>query len=320
MLIKILLLSCIYMTLQASNILTDYRKHGLDGIEKRMDLALTDKEYWDTIVKNKDTSFGYFESYNAILTCNKSKSNLKLFKKNKNKFTLIEEYNAFTGKAKGDKVREGDLKTPIGIYNLEKKISKLDSFYGPLAFVTNYPNIYDLYLGKNGSGIWIHGLPTKQKRDDYTKGCIAINNDNIVCLDKEINIDNTLLIIHPNKQNEKITKDQLSTILSQLFEWRYSWIYNDINTYLSFYSKNFKRFDGMNYERFKQYKTRIFNKQEQKTIIFNDINIIPYPNLDNTFYLTFKEYYKSDSFKFEGYKTLILKLNDKDKLEIITEK
>ncbi|CAI6147276.1 MAG: hypothetical protein SPLUMA1_SPLUMAMAG1_01934 [uncultured Sulfurimonas sp.] len=58
-----------------------------------------------------------------------------------------------------DKIREGDLRTPIGVYKLVKKLSKVDSFYGPLAFATSYPNSYDKYLGKNGSGIWIHGLP-----------------------------------------------------------------------------------------------------------------------------------------------------------------
>ena len=101
------------------------------------------------------------------------------------------------------KKKEGDLKTPLGIYELTKKISKLDSFYGPLAFVTSYPNIYDKFRGKNGSGIWIHGLPTEQKRDEFTKGCIAINNSNLETLDKYININSTMLIINSSKTIQK---------------------------------------------------------------------------------------------------------------------
>ncbi len=46
---------------------------------------------------------------------------------------------------KGDKKTEGDLRTPIGVYDLVKKISNVDEFYGPLAFVISYPNIYDRY-------------------------------------------------------------------------------------------------------------------------------------------------------------------------------
>ncbi|MDB2562175.1 L,D-transpeptidase family protein [Sulfurimonas sp.] len=318
---KILLLLLVGLNLNADAILTDYRNNGVEGIEKKMDEELTHVAYWNSLLKDIDTSFGYIESYQSILTCNKAKSTLSLFKHNKeSKFTLQEQYSAFTGKVKGDKRKEGDLKTPIGLYNIQKKISKLDSFYGPLAFVTSYPNIYDKFLGKNGSGIWIHGLPTEQERDDFTKGCIAINNDNIVCLDKELDIDSTLLIINPDKDNMGTSKKVLAKILADLYEWRYSWLYNDTKKYLSFYSSDFVRDDGMKYSRFVKYKTRIFKKEERKTIIFNDINVIPYPKNKDIFQITFKEFYNSSSFKFEGNKILIVKINEGHNFQILTEK
>jgi murein L,D-transpeptidase YafK len=304
-----------------ANILTTYRTYGLDNIEKQMDLELTKKEYWSQYLKSIDTSFGYIESYSNILTCNKSKSTLRLYKRNsKNRYYLDKEYSAFTGKLKGDKIKEGDLRTPIGIYNLTKKISKLDSFYGPLAFVTSYPNSYDKFKGKNGSGIWIHGLPTQQKRDDFTKGCIAINNSNIEALDRRINIDKTLLIINPKEVKKKISKKTLTSILASLYEWRYAWLYNDIDKYLQFYSSDFIRFDGMNFQRFKKYKTRIFKKPEKKTIMFNNISVIPYPNSSNIYQITFKEFYKSNSYAFNGNKVLMIKLDNKNNMKIFTER
>ena len=318
---KLLLLSLLSFSLYAENILTTYRMHGVKDIEKQMDLELSNVSYWNNFLTEEDTSFGYMEAYQSILTCDKEKSTLSLFKKNKKqKFTLVEEYNAFTGKAKGDKKREGDLKTPIGLYNIEKKISKLDSFYGPLAFVTTYPNIYDTFRGKNGSGIWIHGLPTEQERDDYTKGCIAINNDNIVCLDKEIDIASAMLIISPDKKTNKAPKKMLAQILANLYAWRYAWLYNDTKKYLSFYSDDFVRHDGMKYSRFVKYKTRIFKKQEKKKIIFNDINVIPYPNSSDIFQITFKEFYTSNSFQFEGNKILMVKVDANNNFKIFTEK
>ena len=318
---KLFIIVLFNLSLQASSILTDYRQNGLDGIEKKMDLELTKDKYWNNVLKNIDTSFGYIESYNSILTCDKEKSTLSLFKLDtKKKYVQLEEYSAFTGKIKGDKIKEGDLKTPIGIYNLEKKISKLDSFYGPLAFVTNYPNTYDKFRGKNGSGIWIHGLPTEQERDDYTKGCIAINNDNIMCLDKEVHIDSTLLIINPDKQKIEVSKKVLASILANLYEWRYSWLYNDTKKYLSFYADNFVRDDGMKYERFLTYKTRIFNKKEKKKILFHDINVIAYPAAKDIFQITFKEFYTSNSFKFEGNKVLMVKVDANHNFKILTEK
>ncbi|MFT5661457.1 MAG: murein L,D-transpeptidase YafK [Sulfurimonas sp.] len=321
MLNKIALLLLLSISMYANSILTNYRIHGIQDVEKQMDLELTYDSYWYQHIKNIDTSFGYLESYQSILTCNKEKSTLSLFKNDeKKKFIPIEKYNAFTGKIKGDKVKEGDLKTPIGLYTIEKKISKLDSFYGPLAFVTTYPNIYDKYKGKNGSGIWIHGLPTEQERDDYTKGCIAINNENIVCLDKEVNIDSTLLIINPQTKTKEVSKKILAKILANLYQWRYSWLYNDTEKYLSFYSKDFVRDDGMKYSRFIAYKTRIFKKAEKKKITFTDINLVPYPNTKDVFQITFKEFYASSSFTFEGDKTLMIKIDKNNNFQIFTEK
>lgn len=320
MLSKISILLLLSFSLYANSILTNYRINGVEDIEKQMDLELADVEYWNQYLKDRDNSFGYIESYSSILTCNKENSTLSLYKQNKKKkFKFIKNYDAFTGKMEGDKKKEGDLRTPLGIYNLTKKISKLDSFYGPLAFVTSYPNTYDNYRGKNGSGIWIHGLPTEQKRDAFTKGCIAINNSNIKCLDENIDIKNTLLIINPKEFKNSIKKEILVSILTSLYEWRYAWIYDDIDGYLNFYSKNFIRDNGMNYDEFKKYKTRLFKKNEKKTILFNNISVIKYPNTTDIYQIKFTELYNSKSVKFNGEKILMIQI-DGSKMKIFTEK
>ncbi|WP_373003400.1 murein L,D-transpeptidase family protein [Sulfurimonas sp.] len=321
---KIIFVLLVTLSLYSNDILTNYRINGINDIAKQMDLELTKKEYWDKYIKDKDTTFGYLESYPNILTCNKENSTLNLYTKDTNStYEFKKEYSAYTGKIKGDKIKEGDLKTPIGIYQITKKLSrenKLDSFYGPLAFVTSYPNTYDKYRGKNGHGIWIHGLPTEQERDEFTKGCIAINNSNIECLDKRIDIDGTLLIINSNEVHKGVSKETLASILSQLYAWRYSWLFDDIKGYLNFYSNDFIRFDGMNFYGFKKYKTRVFKKVEKKTIIFNNINVLPYPNSENVYQITFKEFYKSDTFEFTGDKTLVIKLDETNSMKILTEK
>lgn len=318
---KIVLILILGFLGYSDTLLTNYRVNGVQDIEKQMDLELAKTSYWNNYLKDKDTSFGYLESYSTVLACNKEDSSLALYKHDKNKkFTFLKNYDAFTGKAKGDKYKEGDLKTPLGVYNLTKKISNVDSFYGPMAFVTSYPNTYDSYRGKNGSGIWIHGLPIEQERDEFTKGCIAINNSNIECLDRQIDINSTILIIDSKDVKKEIQKEKLSKLLAGLYEWRYSWLYNDTEKYLSFYSEDFVRSDGMEYETFKKYKRRIFNKDEKKKIIFNNINVVPYPNSSNIFQITFKEYYKSSSFKFEGDKVLMVRIDKDNNFKIFTEK
>jgi len=315
-----ILFTLLCVPLFSSDILTQYRNNGIENIEKQLDRDLMQKEYWREYLKDKETTFGYIESYPNVLTCNKSKATLTLYKRDINSsYKIKREYSAFTGKQKGDKYKEGDLKTPVGVYDLTKKISDVDSFYGPMAFVTSYPNIYDIYQGKNGSGIWIHGLPTKQKRDEFTKGCIAIENANLECLDKNIDFSKTLLIINEDEIEKNISKETLTQLLSDLYAWRYAWLYNNIEDYLSFYADEFRRHDGMNRDAFVKYKKRVFAKDEKKSIIFQNLNVIPYPSLLETYKITFKEIYHSESFSFIGNKELIVKLIDK-RLKIVTEK
>lgn len=317
---KVFLLVLLFAPLFSSDILTQYRNSGIENIEKQLDSDLRELEYWSEYLKDKETTFGYIESYANVLTCNKSKAQLTLYKRDANSsYKIKKEYSAFTGKQKGDKYKEGDLKTPVGVYNLTKKISDVDSFYGPLAFVTSYPNVYDIYQGKNGSGIWIHGLPTKQKRDEFTRGCIAIDNPNLECLDRNIDISKTLLIINEDEVAKNISKETLALLLSDLYAWRYAWLYNNLEDYLSFYADDFRRHDGMDRDAFVKYKRRVFAKDEKKSIIFQNLNVIPYPNHLHTYKITFKEIYRSESFSFIGDKELIIKLID-GKLKIVTEK
>ncbi len=309
-------------SLGANSILDNYRQHGINNIEKQLDLELTSPLYWEKKLQNKDTTFGYIESYPSILTCDKNSSTLSLYKLDENStYKLKREYSAFTGKRSGDKKVEGDLKTPLGIYLIEERLdksTKLDPFYGPLAFVTSYPNIYDKVQGKTGSGIWLHGLPIKRERDDFTRGCIAINNTNIECLDENIDIDKTILIINQNK-HAQITKEKLNLLLTQLFEWRYSWLYNDIQNYLSFYADDFIRYDRMKIKQFSKYITQTFEKNEKKIILFNNINIIPYPNTQDIYQITFKEYYKSNTIEDNKDKTLLVKIDKFNNLKIFIE-
>lgn len=321
------LLSIIFIidsSLFANNTLTDYRKNGLANLEKKMDYELTKKSYWSKYMKTQDTTFGYLEKYSNVLTCNKQRSNLILYVKNKNdKYYMKNKQNAFTGKNKGDKTKEGDSKTPIGIYDLTSKKSKkernLDPFYGPFAFVTSYPNMYDKFQGKSGHGIWIHGLPKDEEREDYTRGCIAIQNNNLTTLEKKIDITKTLLIVDDSWIKKDISKKTLSSILAQLYEWRYAWLYNDIKSYLSFYASDFIRSDGMDYSKFTRYKTRVFKKLGKKTILFTDINVLPYPNTKNIYQITFKEFYSSPTFKFTGNKVLMIRVDKNNNMKIFTE-
>lgn len=211
------------------------------------------------------------------------------------------------------------MKTPIGAYKLTQRITNVDPFYGPLALTTNYPNMYDKTQGKTGHGIWIHGLPLNQERDDFTQGCIALDNTKITNLDKKINIDNSVLVISEQKL-QQVTKEDMSTVLSNIYKWRDAWKDSDITSYLSFYDENFKKSNGQTFQKFSRYKKRIFNRNEQKTIEFFNINIIPYPNDTNKkiFKVVMDELYKTKNHTFNGKKELYLEVKN-NSISILAE-
>jgi murein L,D-transpeptidase YafK len=316
--VKLFFISFFALTsLFASETVTFYKSGGKKLLDQQMNIP----SYWSGSVFNKDLRFGYFEKAFSLLTCSKEKGSLELYTPDSQKrFSLKKRYSAFTGKNSGDKRIEGDLKTPVGIYRLVEKKKRVDPFYGPMAFVTSYPNVYDRIRGKNGDGIWVHGVPLSGSRDPFTRGCIAIDNNDLLQLDQSINPSNTLLIIDGNLKFGNNPSSVYSAILAGLYQWKYAWTYNDLESYISMYDNSFKRYDGMNLSQFKSYKERIFSKNEDKTILLDDINIIPYPGeKQNLFWITFNQLYQSDSHRFKGEKSLLVRLNSNQSISILTE-
>ncbi|MDR2307266.1 MAG: L,D-transpeptidase family protein [Paucimonas sp.] len=98
----------------------------------------------------------------------------------------LKTYRISLGKQpKGAKEREGDKKTPEGLYSLDWR--KVSDRYN-LAMHISYPNITDAAKARRegvdaGSMIMIHGTPLNEEYPewyfhtlDWTEGCIAMRN------------------------------------------------------------------------------------------------------------------------------------------------
>lgn len=89
----------------------------------------------------------------------------------------------------GHKMREGDFRTPEGRYQLVERKANSDYF---LAIRISYPNATDVSRSRSrgddpGGAIMIHGLPNNPtrsieyyRRADWTNGCIAVSNSDMV--------------------------------------------------------------------------------------------------------------------------------------------
>ena len=89
----------------------------------------------------------------------------------------------------GPKQREGDFRTPEGAYQLARRNQRSDFF---LSIEVSYPNDTDLRKARRsgvraGGLIMIHGEPNVPRkppnyyaRNDWTDGCIAVSNADMV--------------------------------------------------------------------------------------------------------------------------------------------
>ncbi|EIP3687337.1 murein L,D-transpeptidase, partial [Campylobacter coli] len=267
--------------LGASDLVKIYLNQGLDAVGVAIEKELTNKDFWLDEIGDRNISLGYYNDDVAIVLTNKTDKILRVYSYSDGKIKQDFEQKAIITGLMGDKQVEGDLKTPVGFYELGRKFNPGDPYYGPFAFATTYPNLLDKVQGKTGGGIWIHGYPLDGTRlDEFkTRGCIALFNENLEEFAKVVQ-DKKVFAMTEEKEKVRAKKEDIAALLADLFAWKLAWTDSDINTYLNFYDeKQFKRFDKMKFEQFASMKKSIFSRKEDKKIKFSDINISPYPNV-----------------------------------------
>ena len=275
--VKLVVLVFLSLNLFAKDLVDVYRKDGIIAVEKELEKGLRDVDFWKKYLENKNTDYGFYETKEYVIVAEKENKKMTLFAKNGDDYKQISKDSMIVGEKAGDKFLEGDKKTPEGAFELVQKRTGLDQFYGPFALVTEYPNTFDKSLDKKGHGIWIHGMPFNGDREKYTQGCLALDNEKLETLAKNIDYKKTVLITSGD-EFKKASKNDIALILSSIYKWKDAWKYSNIEEYLSFYSKDFKRADQSDFKKFETQKRQIFAKNESKTINLFNMDISPYPN------------------------------------------
>ncbi|WP_461830052.1 L,D-transpeptidase Cds6 family protein [Aquifex sp.] len=243
---------------------------------------------------------------------------LLVFKGNK----LVEMHPVTTGKNIGDKWIEGDGKTPEGIYYFTRFIppEELSDIYGGLAAALNYPNPYDKYLGKSGSGIWLHG--SNEDNRNYlpfsTRGCIVADNKTLrERIFPKINLHNTLIGIYKVIPRHLKVED----IKNYIMEWKTAWENKDFDKYISFYSSHFK-WKGGGFREWVEYKRRTVLGKKYIKVKISRLTILAFREGlkdEPTYYVAeFFQEYDSDTYSDKGIKRMYI-LKEGGKLKILAE-
>lgn len=213
---------------------------------------------------------------------------------------LVENYYSTLGKRGIEKVREGDQKTPVGVYYVTSSIPgrKLPDLYGWGAFPLSYPNEWDRLQGRTGYGIWIHGVPsdTYARAPQASDGCVALANPEIEELAKLVQPGLTPVIIAKRADWVPLEgwRTERDAFLRELHAWRADWESRDSERYLAHYAASF-RSDGMNLERWRAHKRRVNAGKSWIKVSLSNVSAFLNPGAQALMVVTFDQGYRSSN-------------------------
>jgi murein L,D-transpeptidase YafK len=215
---------------------------------------------------------------------------------------LESDFYVSIGKGGSDKRREGDEKTPVGVYRVSSYLpgEKLPDMYGVGAFPISYPNDWDVLLGRTGSGIWIHGTEFDRfsRAPLSSLGCVTLSNSDFFSLRRNVKVGRTPVVVAKGldwRSRQEVSRmgREMASVVDR---WRRDWESLDTENYLSHYSPNF-RSEGMDYGRFAAHKRRVNASKTELKVELRDVGIYRYPGEKNLVMVEFTQRYESNNFR-----------------------
>ena len=159
-----------------------------------------------------------------LVLINLAKSRLYLYQNQGGELNLVTDYYISMGTGGAGKQREGDRRTPIGVYHITDFVpgERLADLYGYGALPLNYPNIWDQSLGRTGHGIWLHGTPsdTFSRPPQSSQGCVVLNNDEMGSLVSKFNVSVATPVIIVNEiEDLAFLESERLDVLSEVQHW-----------------------------------------------------------------------------------------------------
>jgi len=271
---------------------------------------------WNHINKHQDRVHSRFPAsllhmgrHQHVLVADLPEGRLYLYKNNNGYPELVHDYYMTLGSAGFGKELEGDNRTPVGLYEINRYIEgkALPDLYGKGAFPVNYPNRYDRYLRRTGYGIWLHGTPsdTYARSPWSSEGCFVISNDDLLDIGQYISVDERTPVILSDEiewLDRAALEVRRNDFLAILDQWVVDWESLDIDAMIEHYAKSDFNFGEGDYEQWMQRKRQV---NDSKTFVQIDLDIeslFTYPGVENMVVVKFKQRYLSNNYSAESIK------------------
>jgi murein L,D-transpeptidase YafK len=235
------------------------------------------------------------EDQKHALIVDAKRSRMYVYENQRGQLKFVKDYYISQGKLGVNKLKEGDQKTPIGIYYITGRLpgARLPDFYGSGALPINYPNEWDKLNGRSGSGIWLHGTPS----DSFSRpplssdGCVVLTNPDLHTLAESVEIGKTPIVI--SESVEFVTKAKLDSdrnIAAMLVDrWRRDLEGLNPTALMGNYSSRFKSERGEDLGTWFPRNHQFFSRVKGLSIKLRDVSYFFYPGRDDLIVSTFTQ-------------------------------
>jgi murein L,D-transpeptidase YafK len=158
---------------------------------------------------------------------------------------MTSSHYASIGRLGMGKRNEGDLRTPLGLYDITGRLftKQIGDFYGAGALSLSYPNPHDRRLQRSGANIWLHGTRLGRYADAplSSNGCIVLANDDMGQLLNDLVPRRTPVIITDKLEwvSPKSLSAQRTWAQNLVDTWRMARMQGDLPKLMSLYAQDF---------------------------------------------------------------------------------
>ncbi|HJV51522.1 MAG TPA: L,D-transpeptidase family protein [Noviherbaspirillum sp.] len=237
------------------------------------------------------------EDQKHALVVDAKRSRLYVYENQNGRPKFVTDYYISQGKLGVNKLKEGDQKTPVGVYYITGHLSgaRLPDFYGSGALPINYPNEWDKLHGRSGSGIWLHGTPS----DSYSRpplssdGCVVLTNPDLYQLVNSVEVGKTPVVI--SESVEFVSKSRWDsdrhTAARLVDDWRRDVESLNPTRVMENYSRQFKSDRGEDVKTWlaRQLPYTFMKGVKGLSIKLRDVTYFLYPGHDDMIVSTFTE-------------------------------
>ncbi len=255
-------------------------------------------------------------SVESALVFDLEANRMHVFERSGQRAGEVGDYFVAVGKNGIDKAREGDEKTPVGIYFVTSYSpgERLPPIYGVGAFPISYPNSWDRRLRRTGSGIWIHGTDKDENslEPQSSRGCLTLHNGDFRTMSDYIDIRRTPVIVTDavSWTTAAAIEAHRASLAAAVETWRRDWESLDTDAYLAHYSPSFRTDDAMDLARWTAHKRRVNAQKSYIRVDVDDVGIYAYPGEAGLFLVTFEQRYGSSNFQSRRWKHQYWRIED----------